>query len=35
MEQMQISWEHWIKGRISINWGTLQNYDIKTKDTGV
>jgi hypothetical protein len=35
MEQMQIGWQHWIKGRISINWGTLQNYDIKTKDTGI
>jgi hypothetical protein len=34
-EQIQIGWEQWIKGRISINWGTLQNYDIQTTDTGI
>jgi hypothetical protein len=35
MEQMQIGRQHWIKGRISINWGALQNFDTKTKETGI
>jgi hypothetical protein len=34
-EQKLIGWEQWIKGKIATTWGTLQNHDIKTTDTGI
>jgi hypothetical protein len=34
-EQKLIGWDQWIKGRITTTWGTLQNHDIRTIDTGI
>jgi hypothetical protein len=33
-QQNDIGWDHWIKGRWSQEWATLQNYDIKHNDSG-
>jgi hypothetical protein len=33
-QQNEIGWDHWIKGRWSQGWATLQNYDIKHTDSG-
>jgi hypothetical protein len=33
-EQNKIGWGNWLKGRISREWGTLVNYDIKNIDSG-
>jgi hypothetical protein len=33
-EQQQIGWDHWIKGRWSLEWATLINHDLKNSDTG-
>jgi hypothetical protein len=32
-EQSEIGWDNWMKGRISIEWGTLVNHDIKNQDS--
>jgi hypothetical protein len=33
-QQQEIGWDHWIKGRWSQEWATLQNYDINQNDSG-
>jgi hypothetical protein len=35
LEQQQIGWDHWIKGRWSQEWAALQNHDISTMDSGI
>jgi hypothetical protein len=34
-EQCEIGWDHWLKGRISMEWGTLVNYDINHKNSNI
>jgi hypothetical protein len=34
-DQQRIGWKQWLNGRLSSNWGTLQNYDIKTMAFGI
>jgi hypothetical protein len=34
-EQDMIGWEQWLKGRISKEWGTLVNHDVKNIDSGI
>jgi hypothetical protein len=34
-EQNMIGWDHWLKGRISREWETLVNCDIKNEDSGI
>jgi hypothetical protein len=34
-EQNQIGWENWLKGRWSMIWATLINYDIANVDSGI
>jgi hypothetical protein len=34
-EQNTIGWEHWFKGRLTMSWGTLYNYDLQTKNHGM
>jgi hypothetical protein len=33
-QQREIGWDHWIKGRWSQEWATLQNYDIIHNKSG-
>jgi iron uptake system EfeUOB component EfeO/EfeM len=33
-EQKTIGWEHWFKGRISLEWAALVKYNIETITTG-
>jgi hypothetical protein len=33
-QQLEIGWDHWIKGRWSQEWATLQNHDISHNDSG-
>jgi hypothetical protein len=34
-DQKIIGWDNWIKGRWSKEWGTLQNYDVMSVDSGI
>jgi hypothetical protein len=34
LNYFHIGWDQWIQGRMATNWGILQNYDIKIKNSG-
>jgi hypothetical protein len=34
-QQEIIGWEHWLKGRWSIKWATLINFDIKNNNSDI
>jgi hypothetical protein len=35
MEQTNIGWNHWFKGRFTSSWGTLYNHDLRTTNHGL
>jgi hypothetical protein len=34
MQPKNIGWDQWIYGRMTKEWGIIQNHDIKSKDSG-
>jgi hypothetical protein len=34
-EQSEMGWEHWFKGRLTMEWATLYNHDLKSTNHGM